>query len=184
MRLFLSVDLPPGLAGAVETLQERFSAAEGLRFTDPTQAHVTLKFLGEVDPDRVDEVETAVSEAVTAADIAPFRATVGGLGAFPSPEYISVVWVGLEEGGEQLTRLHGALEAATTEMGFEPEQHEFTPHVTIARMDDARGKDLVQRRLREDDPTVGSFDVGEVRLTESTLTESGPTYETVARFPL
>lgn len=184
MRLFLSVDLPPELAEGIEAVQERFSAADGLRLTDPTQAHVTLKFLGEVENHRLDDLQTAVSEAVADVDVEPFRAEVGGLGAFPSSEYIRVVWIGFSDGGPQLTRLHEALEAATTELGFEPEDHEFTPHVTIARMDDARGKELVQRTLREADPTVGSFRVEEVRLTESTLTDDGPDYETVARIPL
>lgn len=184
MRLFFSVDVPPMLAEEIDELQQRFAAAEGLRFTDPVQAHVTLKFLGEVDPNRLDELQAAAAEAIAGADVGPFRATVGGLGVFPSPEYISVVWTGFEAGGSELTRLHEALETATTDLGFDPEEHEFTPHVTIARMDDARGKDLVQRRLREDDPTLGGFEVDEVRLTESTLTEDGPEYETVARIPL
>lgn len=184
MRLFVSVDLPPALAEAIEATQAQLSEADGLRFTDPTQAHVTLKFLGEVAERRLDELQTAISEAVAAADVDPFRAEVGGLGAFPSSDYISVVWTGFRDGGSELTRLHEALEEATAELGFEPEEHEFTPHVTIARMDDARGKELVQRKLREEDPTIGTFDVEAVRLTESTLTEDGPDYETVARFPL
>lgn len=184
MRLFLSVDLPPELTAEVEALQEQFADAEGLRFTDPAQAHVTMKFLGEVREYHVDELQAAVAEAIADIDVDPFEAEVGGLGVFPSPDYISVLWTGFREGSEELTRIHEALEAATAELGFEPEEHEFTPHVTIARMDDARGKALVQRKLREEDPTVGTFDVAEVRLTESTLTEEGPEYETIARVPL
>ena len=184
MRLFLSVDLPPELATEIEALQEQFADAEGLRFTDPSQAHVTMKFLGDVRGDRIDELQAAVSEAIARIDVDPFEAKVGGLGVFPSPDYISVVWTGFRAGGEELTRIHQTLEAATIELGFEPEEHAFTPHVTIARMDDARGKELVQHKLREEDPTVGTFDVAEVRLTESTLTENGPEYETIARVPL
>lgn len=184
MRLFFSVDLPPELTPAVEALQAEFSEAEGLRFTDPSQAHVTMKFLGEVGEHRVDELQAAAAEAIADVDVGPFEATVGGLGVFPSPDYISVVWTGFRDGSEELARIHEALEAATVELGFEPEEHEFTPHVTIARMDDARGKDLVRRKLREADPTIGTFDVEDVRLTESTLTGDGPEYETVARIPL
>ncbi|MFB6157799.1 MAG: RNA 2',3'-cyclic phosphodiesterase, partial [Haloferacaceae archaeon] len=95
-----------------------------------------------------------------------------------------VVWAGIEAGSERLTRLHEAVERETVALGFDPEDHEFTPHVTVARMDDARGKDLVRRTVREADPTVGSFRVEAVRLTESTLTDDGPRYDTVARVPL
>ena len=184
MRLFVSIDLPDALAEGVADAQALVEDAEGLRLTDPEQAHVTLKFLGDVEDGRLDAVEDAVETAVDDAGVGPFGATVGGLGAFPSPDYISVVWVGVREGGAEMTRLAETIERETTAIGFDAEDHEFTPHVTVARMDDARGKDLVQRVLREEDPTVGSFEVEEVRLKESTLTSEGPEYDTVERFRL
>ncbi|WP_435067789.1 RNA 2',3'-cyclic phosphodiesterase [Haloplanus sp. C73] len=183
MRLFVSVDLD-GLADGVADAQARLPDTDSLRFVDPADAHVTLKFLGEVDPDRLDSVQAALATAVTDADVDPFTMTVGGFGVFPSPDYISVVWAGVREGGPELARLHEAVERELTALGFDPADHDFTPHVTLARMNDARGKDAVQRVVREVDPTVGRLDVSEVRLTESTLTDEGPTYRTVARVPL
>lgn len=192
MRLFFSVDLPADLAEPLAALQSEFDAAEGLRFTDPEQAHITMKFLGEVDveadgqrgDDRLHDVKLAGEAAVDAADIDPFEAVIGGLGVFPSPDYISVLWTGVDEGGAELTTLATALEAETTELGFDPEDHAFTPHVTLARMDDARGKELIQEALEERDPTVGRFEVSELRLKRSRLTDEGPEYDTVARFLL
>ncbi|AZH26986.1 RNA 2',3'-cyclic phosphodiesterase [Haloplanus aerogenes] len=183
MRLFVSVDLD-GLAEGVADAQARLPDTGSLRPVDPEGAHVTLKFLGEVDPDRVDTIQGALTTAITDADVSPFEMVVGDFGVFPSLDYISVVWAGVREGGSALTRLHEAVERETTALGFDPEDHEFTPHVTLARMDDARGKEAVQRVVREADPTVGRMDVTEVRLTKSTLTDDGPEYETVARFPL
>jgi 2'-5' RNA ligase len=184
MRLFVSVDLPEHLAPAMGAVQRELHDASGLAFTDPTRAHLTLKFLGEVETDRVEAVGDAIREAVETTGVDPFEATVGGLGAFPSREYIRVVWFGIRRGSEELTRLHEAIEARTTEMGFDPEKHEFTPHVTLARMNHAGGKDLVQRVLQERDPEVGTMRVAEVRLAESDLGPGGPAYSTVARFPL
>ncbi|NLV01152.1 RNA 2',3'-cyclic phosphodiesterase [Haloferax volcanii] len=184
MRCFLAVDLPDSLAAAVAAVQDRLSDADGLRFTDPESAHVTLKFLGEVAPDRVGAVEDAVESAVDAAGVGPFDASVDGLGVFPSLDYIRVVWLGVDDGGAELTRLHEAIERETTALGFDPEDHEFTPHVTLARMDDARGKDLVRRVVGGESPTVGSFRVREVRLKKSDLGPDGPEYETVARVSL
>ncbi|MFB6177518.1 MAG: RNA 2',3'-cyclic phosphodiesterase [Halobaculum sp.] len=183
-RLFVSVDLPDRLAEPFETLQDRFADADGLRFTDPEQAHLTLKFLGDTDPARVDELSAALDRAVESIDVAPFEVAVGGLGVFPSTEYISVLWTGVDAGTAELTELHEAVERETTALGFDPADHEFTPHVTLARMDDARGKELVQRVVRESDPTVGSFTATEIRLTESELTDDGPEYSTVAAFEL
>jgi len=183
MRLFVSVDLD-GLAEGVADAQARLPDAGSLRPVDPENAHVTLTFLGEVAPDRTDAVDSALATAVDGAGVDPFEMVIGGLGVFPSLDYISVVWAGVREGGTELTRLHEAVERETTALGFDPADHEFTPHVTLARMDDARGKAAIQRVVRDADPTVGRIDVTEIRLTESTLTDDGPTYGTVARFPL
>jgi 2'-5' RNA ligase len=183
MRLFVSVDLD-GLADAVADAQARLPDSGGLRPVDPDDAHVTLKFLGEVAPDRREAVERALATAVTDADVDPFALSVGDFGVFPSLDYISVVWAGVREGGPELTRLHEAVERETTALGFDPADHAFTPHVTLARMDDSRGKDAVQRAVREADPTVARMDVTDIRLTESTLTDEGPAYDTVARIPL
>jgi 2'-5' RNA ligase len=182
MRLFVSVDLPD-LAGGIADAQGLFGDVPGLRFTDPAGAHVTLKFLGETDESRLSAVREAVGSAVAESGVDPFEARLGGLGAFPSEDYITVVWVGVDDDGSMAT-LHDHLEANTTELGFDSEDHDFTPHVTIARMDHAGGKAAVQSVLRTRDPTVGTTTVSEVRLTESMLTDDGPVYETVDRYPL
>jgi 2'-5' RNA ligase len=182
-RLFVSVDLD-GLAEAVDAVQERFEGASGLNVTDPEQAHLTLEFLGDTDADRVSELVAELERAVEASGVDPFSAEFGGLGVFPSMDYISVVWLGVREGSAELARLHEAIEDRTVAMGFEPEDHDFTPHVTLARMDHAGGKERVQQVVRNEDPTVGTLRVEAVRLTESTLTRDGPEYTTVASVPL
>ena len=183
-RLFVALDLPDELADAFAALEEDAPDAPSLNYTDPEQAHVTVKFLGDTPEDDLDDVTDALERAVDDADVGPFTVEVGGLGAFPDEEYIRVVWVGVREGAEGLTRLHEAVERETTALGFDPEEHEFTPHLTVARMNDARGKEDVQRFLRERDPDVGRFEATELRLKGSELTDGGPRYRTVARFDL
>ena len=187
MRLFVSVDLPDGMAADLRAIQSPFEDASGLEFTDPEQAHVTLQFLGEVSPDRTDEIEAALESAVERAAVDPFEATFGGLGVFPSPEYIRVLWLGVRDdaGVAELTRLNGAVERVTTDLGFDPDDHEFTPHVTLARMRHAGGTELVRREVDDRDPTLGETTVDAIRLTESDLSgPDGPTYRTVAEVPL
>lgn len=179
-RLFVGVDLD-GLDAEIRRVQRRFEGIDGLRLTDPEGAHVTLQFLGDTDPDRIPDIVTALETAVTESGVGPFEARFGGLGAFPSRDYISVVWVGVRDGhgDSELTALHEAVEEHVTAMGFDADDHAFTPHVTIARMDHAAGKARVQRLLGERDPDVGRLAVDSIRLTESTLTEDGPVYSTV-----
>ncbi|ELZ31245.1 RNA 2',3'-cyclic phosphodiesterase [Halorubrum distributum] len=190
MRAFFAVDLPDSLAPAVADAQAPFADAPGVNPVDPEQAHVTLKFLGDVggrddgtEP-TVDDVMAAGERAVDRAGVAPFKCAVAGLGVFPNREYVSVVWTGVDSGAEALTALHEALEAETTALGVDPADHEFTPHVTLARVETAAGAEAVRDALDAERPQAGSFSVGEIRLVKSTLTESGPEYDVVREFDL
>ena len=190
MRLFFAIDLPDGLREPFAALQDDLRGADGLSFTDPTQAHLTMKFLGDTadeadgDEPTVDDAKLAGAAAVDAASRSAFEVEVGGLGAFPSEENISVVWAGVRDGAADLESIAAALETETTERGFDAADNTFTPHVTLARMNDARGKELVQDRIRNTDPTVGRFTAEELKLKRSVLGEDGADHETIARFPL
>ncbi|EMA60475.1 2'-5' RNA ligase [Halorubrum distributum JCM 13561] len=190
MRAFFAVDLPDSLAPAVAEAQAPFADASGVNPVDPEQAHVTLKFLGDVggrddetEP-TVDDVIAAGERAVDRAGVAPFKCAVAGLGVFPNREYVSVVWTGVDSGAEALTALHEALEAETTALGVDPADHEFTPHVTLARVENATGAEAVRDALDAERPEVGTLSVDEIRLVKSTLTESGPEYDVVREFDL
>ncbi|GAA0725079.1 2'-5' RNA ligase [Halorubrum trapanicum] len=193
MRAFFAVDLPDSLAPAVADAQAPFADAPGVNPVDPEQAHVTLKFLGDVaegdeddtpDAPTVDDVIEAGERAVDRAGVDPFKCAVAGLGVFPNREYISVVWAGVDRGGDELAALHEALEAETTALGVDPEDHDFTPHVTLARVENAAGAEAVRDALDGEEPEIGSFSVDEIRLVKSTLTESGPEYAVVREFGL
>ncbi|WP_276299674.1 RNA 2',3'-cyclic phosphodiesterase [Halorussus lipolyticus] len=184
MRLFVSIDLPDEFTPEVEAVQDEFAEASGLNFTDPEQAHVTLKFLGDVSQGKLPRVKNAIRRAVDSSGVEPFEATYEDLGVFPDLGYIQVVWLGVGEGSDEMGVLHENIEREVTRLGFDPEDHEFTPHATLARMEHAGGKELVQEKVEELSPTVGTTEVTEVRLTESVLTDDGPEYSTVESFPL
>lgn len=180
-RCFISVDCPPNVQAAIATFQEKFDDVPGVRLVDPAQTHVTLKFLGEIADDELDQVEELLADAVASADITSFEARFGRLGVFPEYDYISVIWVGVPKGGSAMETVHEAIEARFVDAGYEPEPHdEFTPHVTIARMDHGEGKETVQALLRTEDPDLGGTTVEEVRLKESHLRADGPEYETLS----
>jgi 2'-5' RNA ligase len=181
MRLFVRVDVDA--RDAIADVQAPLSGLSGLRLTDPADAHVTMKFLGEGDHD-LDALSDAIREAIETAGTGSFEATLEGVGAFPSREYIRVVWLGVGRGAEPLTELHRGLEAETTALDYAAADHEFTPHVTLARMEHAAAKADVQRFLRERVPEIGPLSVEALELTESVLSADGPDYRTVARFEL
>ncbi|UPM42231.1 RNA 2',3'-cyclic phosphodiesterase [Halocatena salina] len=177
MRLFISIDLDT--VDELQAAQAPFEALSGIRTVDPEQVHFTLKFIGEMDEQRLPDLQTALSEAIADAGVQPFDVAVGGYGAFPSHDYINVIWVGVRDGNRQFHHLHDAIEQRTVDLGVEPADHSFTPHATIARMDHAAEKTRVQTVLKERDPDVGSTHVSAVELIESRRTPSGPQYRTV-----
>lgn len=185
MRLFVSVDLSE-LAPVVRELQATLADADGIRLTDPEGTHVTLKFLGEVPAARVGAVGDAVAAAVEAAGVEPFEVELTGLGVFPSEEYIRVVWAGVGTGADRLRTLHEAVEGRLVAAGFEPADHAFTPHATVARLDHAGGRDRVQAALEDGVGRLGRQRVTAVHLTESVRdgAGTGPTYRTVQTVPL
>jgi 2'-5' RNA ligase len=184
-RLFVSVDLPDAFVDEIRAIQETLTPASGIRPTDPGQVHVTLAFLGETPEDRVPAVRDAVESGVDRADLGPFDVEYRDLGVFPSEDYISVVWLGVGDGTEPLTRLHHSVVGALEDAGVSVDTHEtFTPHATIARMDHGGGKEHVQQVVRTSAPELGADRVDDVRLKRSLLGSDGPTYETVESFPL
>jgi 2'-5' RNA ligase len=179
-RLFVSVDLPEGFADEIRAIQETLTAASGIRPTDPEQVHVTVAFVGETPADRVGSVGDAVATGVDRADLEPFDVEYRDLGVFPSEDYISVVWLGVGDGSDALTRLHHSVVGALEDAGVSVDTHDtFTPHATIARMDHGGGKEHVQEVLRNSAPELRTDRVEEVRLKRSVLGPDGPTYETV-----
>jgi 2'-5' RNA ligase len=138
VRLFLAVDLPPGVRDRLADLQARLrSRSPGWRWVRPAGIHLTLRFLGEVAPDRDRACRTAWLDAVS--PLPPFRLSLQGIGRFPPSGRPRVLWVGvLEEApGGRLAKLAGRLESSARNCGFPAENRPFSPHLTLARA--ARG---------------------------------------------
>ena len=151
----------------------------GVRLVKPDLIHVTLKFLGDVPPPKVDRVVKALGGVRQPA----FAAKVRGIGAFPGRS-IRVVWIGAEGEFEGLFR---AVEAALSPLGFDRERRKFTSHATIARV--GRPSPETTSLLAAKLAPFKEIDLGEFRadkfiLKKSTLTPGGPIYEDVAAFPL
>lgn len=176
LKLFAGVDLDERVRGACSDVAERLrNAGFNARFEAPEKLHITLAFLGWVDPENVD----AVREALTAVaqSIAPFELTLDKLGAFPHERKPRVVWVGAREQGAAFRTLTRSARTAYEALGFTFDK-EAVAHVTIAR-------------VKRGEAHLPSLDIKPMKLTvrELTLFESIPTarttrYEARARYPL
>ena len=184
MRLFVAVNLPADVREAVWTAAE--PARRGsppVRWVGPDGIHVTLKFLGEVADERLDELRQALGRA--AAGIRRFTLELAGGGVFPGPSRARVFWAGVVA-EPQLELLQHAVEREIAPLGFATEVRAFHPHVTLGRAErDAAPGDL--RRAAERITAVGfagSVLVETVDLMRSRLSPRGAAYEAVHREPL
>ncbi len=185
MRMFVAV-VPP--AEAVEHIGEflepRQAADPTLRWTEPYQWHLTLAFLPEVGARTLDDLVDRLTRA--AAKRSPFSVTLGGSGAFPSPDRARVLWLGATpDPPDSLTRLSTGVRAAANKAGAVVEGGRFRAHLTLARL---RQPQDATRWLRVIESYAGSpWTADRIELIESHLGQGRgghPRYETIASMPL
>src|SRR6185295_4632440 len=119
-----------------------------------SRLHLTLRFVGDVEDDRIADVIEAVEEA--AAGVPPFSIIVRGLGVFPKPSVVRVLWAGIEPNAE-LGRLARRVDEAIRSRGFPPEPKGFTPHITLLRTQGRPGR--VEVPLDGESPRFGEQEV-------------------------
>jgi len=142
--------------------------------------HVTLKFLGNVSVARLEEVRSALAQVT----FPPFSLEIKGTGAFPNLKRMNVVWVGIGEGWSQVELIYEQTEKALHQLGFSRETRAFSPHITVARVKSGQKRDEIAAFLGHlSDESFGTFVVGNVRLKQSILSPSGPTYSTLFEVP-
>lgn len=183
MAVLLDAELRPSVEDLRRQLLQEWSRAEQLvKWVEPSNLHLTLKFLGPVHASRV----PAVLEALTAVEaLCPFMVRLVGLGAFPRPRGARVLWVGVEEGARELGDLARVVEKALEPLGFVGEGRPFSPHLTIGRLRtpayDAELEVALDRKSRVE---VGRQHVHSVGLMESTLRPQGPVYTVLRSYRL
>ncbi len=173
LRLFVAAPIPPSqLRWLDRQLAPLKSTLRGARWIDPANQHVTLKFLGGVGADLLDDV-VAVADRVAQAHAAQ-EVRFSALGAFPSTRRASVLWAGLVDDAALLERLAGALSEGYERLGFVAEKRPFRAHLTVARFKAPARLDALPE-LAEPAP----FRVEKVSVYRSRLHPTGARYEVI-----
>ncbi len=185
IRTFIAVDVSPEAKDTLEWLIGRLKEMERgrIRWGRPQGIHLTLKFLGDVDPDRVKGILEAVEKA--SSGMGPFQVALSGVGAFPNPETPRVIWVGLQGQLDSLVSLQQRVEQEMASLGFPKEGQPFSPHLTLGRVignwgRGGHGLDLSKVTLEDE----VAWRVDEVHLMQSTLTPAGAIYQRLGSIPL
>ena len=182
MRAFLAVEISEEARGAIARLQDQLrSAGADVKWVEPHNLHLTLKFLGEIKESRVPELTERLNASLQTP---PFAFTLEGSGAFPQPEHPKVLWAGVNEGKDSLIRLANEVETACNGCGFPPEERPFSPHLTIGRVRSPQGLSRLVQKLQGTEFRGGKTDAGEILLFQSTLGPGSPVYQPVQKIPL
>lgn len=196
MRLFLAVPLPLPVIDLVARTTASLQGEDWpIRWTAPGNAHLTLHFLGEVEPERAQLLRLALPEVVAQHDA--FALRTADLGVFPNMKRPRVLWLGLYGPAHRLQTLREASARVLEGLEFELDDKEFHPHITLGRVrntHNARVRDLPARirarfeRASESGEVTHKrplpVPVEEIVLVRSLLEPQGARYEVLERFPL
>jgi RNA 2',3'-cyclic 3'-phosphodiesterase len=170
MRLFIAIELPEAVVGELKRLQAELDLF-GLR--PVKEFHLTLKFLGDVPDSKIDKIK----EILSVIRFKPFEAELSEIGVFPEPDYIRVIWAGINS--DAIFSLQKDIDIGLEKMGF-GRDNKFKPHLTLERVNFIKDKNALAKRLKTLDVNKLRFKVTEFKLIQSTLTPKGPIYETQA----
>jgi RNA 2',3'-cyclic 3'-phosphodiesterase len=196
MRIFIGIDLDPEVSVRIERFLEGVEGfAPDARWMRPESLHITLKFIGEQPPERVE----AITERLRRVEGTAFAIRCAGYGFFPTAKAPRVFWIGIHA-GSQLAELAESIDKATSELDIPREDRPYSPHLTLARAGSGKrsgspkwrkadGPNAIFAVLEKRLAAMGELDFGamtahEFILYQSQLSPSGSKYTKLQRFAL
>jgi 2'-5' RNA ligase len=180
MRLFVAIELGREIKRELAAVQVRLPAAvaktAGLRWTNPENLHLTMKFLGEVQ-----EVASACEAARIAAEgSAAFEMELGECGCFPPRGKVRIVYAATADRSGGLSDLASRGEAAFEAIGFPREHRPFSPHLTLGRVRDDRSAGRLRDAVTKLACKPLRQKVDSIAVMQSELLPEGPRYTRLA----
>lgn len=181
-RVFIAIDISDEAREQAARYTDRLKAASAgarLSWTRPENMHLTMRFLGNVDDAGLDAATKATRHA--SKQVRPFRLKISGTGVFPSAKAARVIWLGIEDPDRGAGTAYRVLEEELVRAGFESENRGFKPHLTLARIKDARSSsDLVKSHLAAAFEAP-EFEINEFVIYESRLSPGGSVYTVLSK---
>ncbi len=180
MRVFIAIDLDKELINKIMEIESELKGNDiDVKFVEPENLHLTLKFLGEVGEDKIPEIEQNISRIL--GEFKQFRMRIDGFGYFGKPDYIRTLWLGIKEGKEEIIKIIKELNKTLNHI--RKDDYDPSPHLTIGRVKSGKNKELLLHEVEGlKDVNTGEMVVNEIKLKQSVLTKKGPEYSDLRVF--
>ncbi len=182
MRAFLALDVKDNRTiKLIEDVQKKLTqTGADLKLVETNNLHFTLKFFGEIN----DALAMKIKSSLENLKFKPLHVIYKGMGVFPSPQRISVIWVGVDKSCiDDLLKVANGVEERLKGITSIDERG-FQPHLTISRVKSGRNKDKLLALIKEhENQDFGEEMITSMKLKKSDLTPKGPIYSDVYTFP-
>ena len=181
-RVFIAVDVEKEIKEYLKQLIEEIKAFDipNIRLVKAKNIHITLKFLGEVEDDRVQDI----IEALTGIDNRFERdfSRITDIGVFPNMKKPHVLWLGIDDGKEQFSKIAEFVNNSLSVYGFTKSKRPFSPHLTLGRFKNpVTNLHSYMKELKIPDLKFG---INRITVYESQLFQTGPVYTGIKHFNL
>jgi len=176
MRLFIALDPDAAVRQDVAVVQEKLAATRAdIRWVEPENYHVTIKFMGEVDAALAPEIIRRLDRA--AAAVPAFPLVLEGVGQLPERGPARVIMVPVLSPDQRITKLHRLIDSGLGGMGLAMDTRVLVPHLTLGRVRTNHGFNRLLRKLVHYEITpLGRWDVHAALLYQSTPGPDGSVY--------
>jgi 2'-5' RNA ligase len=185
IRTFVAAEPTDEIRSKAEKLVRQLAGHDdGIRWVQPENIHLTLKFLGDVEDREIYSVCSAVKQATS--NCQAFELSCRGVGAFPSLHHPRTIWLGVQDAEARLAALYSEVQDSLCNLGFAAESRRFHGHLTLGRVQANRlGQDKLREVIEANSDTVfGPLAVDELIVYASELSRDGPNYTVLGRCPL
>jgi RNA 2',3'-cyclic 3'-phosphodiesterase len=176
IRLFVGIPLPPDVRQHLHLLA---AGLEGAHWISPENMHLTLRFIGEIEEYRADDI----NDALSAIDEPSFELFLSGIETFGRGHMVHTLWAAIRN-EPALVHLQEKLENALVRTGLEPERRKYTPHITLARVKKSPKGKVAGWLADHGGFNLPPFNVDQFVLYRSHLGHHGAYYEAIAEYDL
>jgi 2'-5' RNA ligase len=187
MRVFIAIDIDKQIRAGLSRLQKELISKTNfgksdVKWVEPDNVHLTLKFLGEIKDEQAVDVCNIVKEV--AGIHSSFELAVESVGCFGGRS-ARVLWVGLGEGNDSLLQLQKDLDEQLALAGWPPESREFTGHLTLCRVKNPKAGFKLAEMIKDyKDFKLGTMSADSVCVYQSQLAPSGPVYTVLGNYKM